>query len=250
LFRCVLRRLSVLLFLCGCPRAPGTEATLHGTGFTVQVAAAPFSLTITGDDGATRLSTASAPRFTFDEHVYETQLLPGWDGYKSHERPWVDFGSATLDASDATSATLTFKSEERTVTVNVTVDGHQVRYRQSLEAASAFNKAALAFTLEDDAHFFGLGQRTASVDHRGHLMYSWPEEGGLGGGESTPAGPDNGAWKYESNALRVKACSLNRSENEPAGCCSRLPGDSAHFVLTDTKLLPDAPPSLIEAIRD
>ena len=36
-----------------------------------------------------------------------------------------------------------------------------------------------------------MGERFASLDHRGLDLYSWAEEGALGKGENTPAGPTN-----------------------------------------------------------
>ena len=36
-----------------------------------------------------------------------------------------------------------------------------------------------------------LGERFTRVNHRGLSLYNWAEEGGLGAGEATPAGPRN-----------------------------------------------------------
>ncbi len=181
-----------LLLLTGCPKKPvaPTEATLQGSGFSVHVVASPFAVSIVSADGTHRLDTQGGPRFTFDEHTYETQLVPGWDGYRSHERPWTTVTDGQLVGADASSATVTFATATSPVTVVISVDGTTVRYRHQLDDKH-FNKTALAFALAAGDHFFGMGQRTASVDHRGLMLYSWPEEGGLGGGETVDAGPAN-----------------------------------------------------------
>src|SRR4051812_30045041 len=102
-----MRRLSLglpfLVILACSPQAappPPTSATISGAGFTVQLEADPFSLQLRDAAGKTTLSTASGPRFTFDEHAYQAQVLPGWDGYASHERPWNELTHGVLEQSD------------------------------------------------------------------------------------------------------------------------------------------------------
>lgn len=182
-----------LLLLCACPPArPSASTTLSGDGFTVQVSAQPFSMRVVGNDSVLRLETAGGPRATFDAHAYEAQIIPGWDGYRSNERPWKQPLTGTLESFDATHATLKLVDEGGvTFTVKLSTNGSRVRYEQTLDDPRRFNKSALAFVLRDDTHFFGMGQRTATVDHRGHTLYSWSEEGGLGGGEDVPASPTN-----------------------------------------------------------
>jgi alpha-D-xyloside xylohydrolase len=180
-----------LLLLAACTSKPATRATLQGDGFTAVVEAAPFSLTLVGADGGTLLTTSGGPRVTLDAHTYEAQLIPGWDGYRSHERPWRQALTGTLVKADAHSATLTLTDDTLAVTVTLEVDGTRLRYRHAVDDTRNFNKAALAFTLPGDSHFFGLGQRTATVDHLGQRLYSWPEEGGLGTGEDAGVAADN-----------------------------------------------------------
>ena len=62
---------------------------------------------------------------------------------------------------------------------------------QSAPASSRWNKSTIAFRLATDEHFFGLGERYATFDHRGRSLYSWAEEAGLGKGEDAPVGPAN-----------------------------------------------------------
>ena len=170
--------------LCGCPKpTPPNTVTLQGDGFTARVTASPFSFKVTGADGVTRLETSGGPQVTFDGHTYEAQIVPGWDGYRSNERPWRNLTSGTIESSDATSATLKLTDDSGVIEVKLRTQGTRLRYEQSVDDARHFNKSSLAFVMPPNSHFFGMGQRTATLDHLGQTLYSWPEEGGLGGGE-------------------------------------------------------------------
>lgn len=183
--------LCFLVFAVGCEKKPVTATTLKGEGFTAIVNAAPFSLTLKATDGRTLLESAGGPQLTLDSHTYEAQIVPGWDGYKSNERPWRQALTGTLERFDDTSATLRLTDDTLVVTVTLQVDGTRLKYRHAIEPSPSFNKAALAFALPDDTHFFGMGQRTATVDHLGQMLYSWPEEGALGGGEDAGVSATN-----------------------------------------------------------
>ncbi|MFO0594240.1 MAG: glycoside hydrolase family 31 protein [Myxococcaceae bacterium] len=186
-----------LLLLASCalvacpPPKPPTSATLRTSAGTVIVDTKPFVLTLTRADGSVRMRTTGGPRFTRDDGQDEGQLVPGWDGFKSKEREWVEFTDATLVSADATTVKLEFSKDGLVVQFEVSLDGVIARTRQSISDTRRYNKSALAFELTDDDHFFGMGQRTASIDHRGLTLYSWAEEGGLGGGENTPLSDTN-----------------------------------------------------------
>src|SRR5205807_908101 len=53
------------------------------------------------------------------------------------------------------------------------------------------NQMGQSFQLPADEHFFGLGERLVTVDHRGRHFECWTEEGGIGQGESVAPGPNN-----------------------------------------------------------
>ena len=187
-----MRRLVPLLFLalCACPPARPQPTTLQGDGFEVRVGPSPEPWRIVTADGRTVLTAASGPRFTFDEHIYEAQIIPGWDGYRSKERPWEEVTAFTVTASSANGATLAYAGDGFEVTVELSLEGRRVHYRQSVSSERRrFNKSALRF--EGAGPFFGMGQRTASVDHTGLALYSWAEEGGLGGGENAKRNATN-----------------------------------------------------------
>lgn len=168
----------------------------------VDVTLEPFAFAVRTPDGRALLSSLSggedaayggfAP--TVDRPSYESQIVPGWDGYRAKEDPWRRGGKVELVARDATKAEVTWPLEGARVRVRLSVDGARVRVEAATLATGErlfFNKSTLAFALPDDEHFFGLGERFASFDHRGQSLYSWAEEGPLGQGESAPPSPTN-----------------------------------------------------------
>lgn len=170
---------------------------------TVSVELAPFVVIIRDRAGKERLRTIGgggdepygAPALTRDDGRDATNILPGWDGYVPSERAWVHGGGARLVSRTASSASFELAAGSGSVTVDVAVEGRKVRLvtsgRADLPPADEWNKATVAFALRPDEHFFGLGERFASVDHRGISMYSWPEEGGTGAGEGAARSATN-----------------------------------------------------------
>src|SRR5262249_12434440 len=130
-----------------------------------------------------------APSATHDNGQDATRVLPGWDGYSPDEGAWTHGARATMAAHDATSAT--FDLADGAMHISVAIDGAKVKLHFAAHGDPSWNKSTIAFALRDDEHFFGLGERFASVDHRGISMYSWAEEGSLGAGENAPRAADN-----------------------------------------------------------
>lgn len=181
----------LLLSCAGCVCGAPEPVRLKGEGFTVELVAAPFSMKIVGVDGVTRLETRHGPRVTLDTFVIESQLVPGWDGYRPRERPWRVFDKGVLEASDAHDATLSFKDELGSVRLKLHAEGPRLRWEQVSDDGKNSNTSGLAFVMPEGAHYFGMGQRTATFDHAGQSLYSWPEEGGLGAGEDAGASATN-----------------------------------------------------------
>lgn len=178
----------LLLFSCaGCVCGGPEPVRLKGEGFTVELVPAPFSMKIVGVDGKTRLETRHGPRVTLDTYVIEPQLVPGWDGYRPRERPWRVFDTGVLESSDERNATLLFTDQLGSVRLTLHLEGARVEWKQTSDDGKNSNTSGLGFVMPDGAHYFGMGQRTATFDHLGQSLYSWPEEGGLGAGED--AGP-------------------------------------------------------------
>lgn len=188
----------VLLAACGDPNT----FTLKSEGATVDVTVEPFAFVVRAPDGHVVLTSKSgadatgygAFTATVDRPTYEDQIVPGWDGYRAKEDPWALTGKATLVSKTDTTAEVSWPIDGATVHVTLSVDGARVRVEASTELAAQgpkYNKATLAFALPQDEHFFGLGERFATFDHRGQSLYSWCEEGALGQGEDAGVGPAN-----------------------------------------------------------
>lgn len=196
--RLLLPALLALLAACGDPNT----FTLKSADATIDVTVEPFAFVVRAPDGHAVLSSVSggdtsaygAFTATVDRPTYEDQIVPGWDGYRAKEDPWARPGKATLVSKSDTAAEVTWPIDGATVRVKLSVDGARVRVEAAAELAAQgpkYNKTTLAFTLPQDEHFFGLGERFATFDHRGQSLYSWCEEGALGQGEDAGVGPAN-----------------------------------------------------------
>ncbi|NUP10613.1 MAG: glycoside hydrolase family 31 protein [Polyangiaceae bacterium] len=172
----------------------------------VVIALAPFEMTIFDIDGNVVLETLTgdqeaygAPSATVDDWGEVPTLLPGYDGYRANEAPWRRATRAAVQSASDNQIVLALDADGIAMTLDVSVEGPRVRVSvraREDEAASdsgELNKSSIAFRLPEDEHFFGLGERFASVDHRGLSLYSWAEEGGLPKGEDAPAAYDNPA---------------------------------------------------------
>lgn len=190
---------------CGDDAVPVPPVVLEGGAVRVSVDLDPFVLRIADATGRVVLETTpgggsdpyGAPAATVDTPDFLAQSLPGWDGYSANEAPWRRNAAASVVAFGGSSATFAFEASGLAETLAVSIEGARVRLeldaREAPGAASsgALDKSTMAFRSDAGEHFFGLGERFASVDHRGLSLYAWAEEGGLGQGESEPAGPTN-----------------------------------------------------------
>ncbi|HEY4221240.1 MAG TPA: hypothetical protein VGO62_07850, partial [Myxococcota bacterium] len=159
-----------------------------GNGAQVTVDAAPqLRVTIDDADGR-RLLTLDDVAAATDFYYEEAQLLPGWDGYRESVKKWQRAQRGVIGAHDAQHATVVLEGDA-TGTLTLDADGPRVRLGLHMDSLQpgAPQEVALTFDLHDDESFFGLGERFAEVDHRGRGLYSWAEEGGLGGGEDPAA---------------------------------------------------------------
>jgi alpha-glucosidase (family GH31 glycosyl hydrolase) len=196
------------LGLTACSSSPPPPPLVIGSGeATVEITLAPFELRILDAGGKAVLSTAQGdgtgayggPAATVDQPTLGTKILPGWDGYLANEAPWRRATEAKVRETRSDGATLELSDEGKGLflTLDVSVKGPRVRItldaREHADsaAANALNKTSISFALPEGEHFFGLGERFASVDHRGLSLYSYAEEGALGEGENTPVGPTN-----------------------------------------------------------
>lgn len=133
---------------------------------------------------------------TVDDPEIVTQLIPGWDGYRAREGPYEVASNPFIEEATDDSVTIRF---ERGLDARLTLSVSDERMRFEVATGplvahrpgGSHTKASVAFGLGPDEHFFGLGGRTSTVDHRGWSLYNWAEEGGLGLGEGAEPGPEN-----------------------------------------------------------
>jgi alpha-glucosidase (family GH31 glycosyl hydrolase) len=184
--------------------APREErATLSNGDVTFEADLAPFRFRVRNARGEVVLASSSestnavfgAVAVTHEEPYYRSQIIPGWDTYDGQEDPWTNIGDAYVIARSSSSLTLYVPHDKAAVRIEVTVDGGRVRMvAQAVgesQAGQPLNHVSMSLASPRDEHFFGMGERFASVDHRGLSFYNWAEEGGLGKGEAAPRGPQN-----------------------------------------------------------
>lgn len=189
--------LGLALSACG----PTTEWASSGHRAIIEVETEPFAvrvhrdgrelLRLFGGDG--RYGAVAA---TIDNPEFVPQLIPGWDGYRAREDRWRVAAAPVIESASDDEVSIRFE-EGLEAQLDLRVSGDRIRIELRTEAlvphtpGGTHTKSSVAFHLPPDAHFFGLGERTATVDHRGWSLYNWCEEGGLGQGEGAEPGPDN-----------------------------------------------------------
>lgn len=153
-----------------------------------KVVLAGLDAPVAGDDGAYGGSVAA----TRHETTFRASLIEGWDHVDGKDAPWrVGLHVARADLSTDHASLDLFDPAEESVTIHldVKVTGADVALEISVDGGP--NQVGAAFRLPDDEHFFGLGERYVTVDHRGRRYQCWVEEGGIAVGEKAPPGPDN-----------------------------------------------------------
>lgn len=160
---------------------------------------------VAGDD----VHAYTAMGATHHSVIIKPAVVEGWDHQEGQDQPWL--GATAVASADLTSTSASLDlfdpaHEQTTVHVDIAVDGADVRVDAKVlpdpsapvpvaeegdDALPGLNQMGQAFILPADEHFFGLGERMVTVDHRGRHFECWTEEGGLGQGESAPAGPSN-----------------------------------------------------------
>jgi alpha-glucosidase (family GH31 glycosyl hydrolase) len=188
--------LAALLPSAGCAEdAEDPPFELAGADASVRVSLEPFQLTVVDARGHAVLRTLTggasdaygSPSATRDDGIDNVKVIPGWDAFVPDERAWAHASAARLLERSDTSASFELRTDQGAITVAVRIEGAKVTLTTTSAATDQrWNKTSLAFELPPDEHFFGLGERFGSVDHRGLSLYSWAEEGPLGGGEDRP----------------------------------------------------------------
>lgn len=184
--------LALALVACGENEALNPGPTLVSERATVKIGTAPFQLTIRNGDGDVVLESQALelPSAMADEPYILPQTLPGWDGYLQGDAPWLPTLRAEVREESTSHAVVDLEGEGVLVTLRVELDGSRVRLSAAV-TGGGLNKTRLSFRTDPGEHFFGMGERFASVDHKGFSLYSYAEEGGLGQGENKPPSDTN-----------------------------------------------------------
>jgi sulfoquinovosidase len=198
-----------------------TSATLETGDVKVTLRLAPFGMQIaspggkvvldtidpeqavTGDDVGAYASLGANHRRTL---IKPPLVVEGWDHTESEDLPWKHATKVTAATISGTKAEIDLvdpKDERLTAHVTVEVSGADVTFEAKVtgeppmdpleedDMAPTINQMGLAFRLPPDEHFFGLGERFVTVDHRGVTYECWTEEGGIGAGEGKEPGLHN-----------------------------------------------------------
>jgi alpha-glucosidase (family GH31 glycosyl hydrolase) len=178
-----------------------TPMVLSSPSARVEVYLRPFALGVYDKNGALVAETLKdrSPddpngtiAATFDAGKDGVGALDGWDGYQPLEGAWDHANEALLLAHDDAHASVSMQTDNGRIDVDISIDGNKVTIHQSAtghlagDEKSVWNKTTMAWKLRSSDHFFGLGERFATMDHRGWSLYSWAEEGGLSRGEDVP----------------------------------------------------------------
>ena len=210
-----LTALVVLAAAVNCSKSssapPPPPVVLTNETMTVTIATQPFGLTVTNAAGTVLVSTVgkrdgsyAGLGATHRSVAFRSHILEGYDYQDQTDGTFAHLDHVQVTAATATTASLELDGGGVRGHLDVKLDGTELRLDAKVEAGSAApvdgdealpgtNLATMAFELDANEHFFGLGERLVTVDHRGRQYESWVEEGGIGQGESSPPGPNNPA---------------------------------------------------------
>jgi alpha-glucosidase (family GH31 glycosyl hydrolase) len=177
------------------------EIRVSSGGAVVSVTLDPFSFRVVNSAGTVLLESSSGDgayagaTATVDTPYTLAKPLPGWDTYSPGEAPFRSASHGTVLSQSASSLKVALKGDGIDGTFTIDTDGDRVKLAFSAtghdDQNNPLNKASLGFKLDGTEHFFGLGERFATMNHRGWSLYSWAEEGALGEGETTPVSDQN-----------------------------------------------------------
>lgn len=181
--------------------------TLTATGITVEIETDPLAVRVldgagtevlatAGDDVATGYTPAS---WTSGVVTTRTFASPGYFSVQAGLDPYRELevvGASGGRSAGATAVTLHLheKGTTRTpcVTLAYTVTDSRLRVEARLSHDDTVPRAwTTGFASTSDEAFLGFGERFNRTNQRGVKVFSFLEEGGIGTGEGTVAGPDN-----------------------------------------------------------
>ena len=129
-------------------------------------------------------------------------VIEGWDHTVGQDDAWLHGGPVSNAVVTKTSAAMDVADASHPGTVlhvSITLNDAEVIVDATIARSDAkpvsppdvrddgpipgLNAMGVSFSLPPDEHFFGLGERYVTVDHRGTTYEVYTEEGGLGRGE-------------------------------------------------------------------
>jgi len=181
---------------------PAPTFDLGGGEASVHVELSPFHLQVKNARNEVVLDSLSSGKGAFGpisatrhETSFKTSLVEGWDHVEGTDGPWMHglaSGSAEWTSTSAKIDLYDPSDRNTVIHLELEVRGPEVRIDTSLARnPGERNQMAASFVLPADEHFFGLGERYVTVDHRGRKYECWTEEGGISVGEKAPPGPTN-----------------------------------------------------------
>lgn len=210
---------AFLLALGGCSDEPTPPRVTLGTGAArVTLRLDRFGMQVRDAAGHVLLDTLdTSPNVAADSaHAYgalgathrnvtlrppEIPIDEGWDRASIVDSPWLHGAVVVSSRVEGDTATLDLRDPSRTqrfLHVVITAAGDEVRVEATAAnapgvdgGAELLDRVGASFVLPADEHFFGLGERYITVDHRGHHYVNWVEEAGFSQGEDVAPGPTN-----------------------------------------------------------
>ena len=190
------------------------SVTLHLDSFRMTIANAAGRVLLDSTDPGSSVAGDDVGAYaslgiTHHAVIMQPSIVEGWDHQRGTDEPWLQTTAVAAAQTTATSASVDLfdpANDATTIHLDIAVEGADVSVDSALvrdpdapspvaqegdDARPGLNQMGQAFHLPADEHFFGLGERFVTVDHRGRHFECWTEEGGLGQGESAPPGPTN-----------------------------------------------------------
>jgi alpha-glucosidase (family GH31 glycosyl hydrolase) len=190
--------------------APPETIAIESGSISVRVAVDPFFFELRNADGEIILASPTEtavvtgdearnaygpPALTWNEPAYRGRVIWGWDAYAGTDDRWASFNQTDSVEIDEGRVQIVLSSprSDATLEIILSVDENRFRVQMAVDEdhRDEYNRITQTFLLGEDEHFFGLGERFGTVDHRGRSFYCWTEEGGIGLGEGTAPGANN-----------------------------------------------------------
>jgi sulfoquinovosidase len=189
---------------------PPETFAFETAALSLRVTVSPFGITLRNPAGSVVLATVREPLETPADPAANAYGPPaasvhtpgppdlihwGWDPFNGHDAPWTRFSETRRAWMEGAvlRLILTGPGTGAELHVSIAVTDNAMRVSMALEGEDAeeLDRLGQTFALRVDEHFFGLGARPATVDHRGQSYDCLVEENGVGQGERVPAGPAN-----------------------------------------------------------